>query len=88
MTNIKQQLKEALQEFFSDYTIATNKALSSIKNKTLLSKKEVANLYGVSTNTIDAWNKKLLLPKYFKKGTRIFFIKEEIINQLKSNQNG
>ena len=88
MVNIKQQLKEALREFFSDYTFETSKALSSIKHKTLLSKKEVANLYGVSTNTIDAWNKKQMLPEYIKKGTRIFFLKEQIINQLKFKQNG
>ena len=52
----------------------------------LISRKKVAQMFGVSTTTIDKWRKFKLLPKGIKQCSRVYFIKSEIIELLKKKQ--
>ena len=89
MIQIKQLLKEALSEYFGESpNLVSNSIYDTIKNKILLSKKEVSFLYGVSINTISEWERKKLLPKRIKKGSRVFYNKQEVLNQLNEQKNG
>jgi predicted DNA-binding transcriptional regulator AlpA len=54
-----------------------------IPSKQLLSKKELANIYGVSVNTINNWSNKGDLPREVKKGSRAYYLRSEVFNQLK-----
>ncbi len=52
----------------------------------LISRKKVAEMFGVSTTTIDKWRKFKFLPKAIKQCSRVYFLKSEIIELLKSKQ--
>ncbi len=52
----------------------------------LISRKKVAEMFGVSTTTIDKWRKFKFLPKGIKQCSRVYFLKVEIIELLKSKQ--
>jgi hypothetical protein len=52
----------------------------------LISRKKVAEMFGVSTTTIDKWRKFKFLPKGIKQCSRVYFLKTEIIELLKSKQ--
>ncbi len=88
MTNIKQQLKEALSEYFASIPENGGLKRGSFNNKVLLTKKEVALIYGISLNTVDKWIKRQLLPNPIKKASRIFFCREQVFNQLINKNNG
>lgn len=52
----------------------------------LISRKKVAEMFGVSTTTIDKWRKFKFLPKGIKQCSRVYFLKVEIVELLKSKQ--
>ena len=52
----------------------------------LISRKSVAEMFGVSTTTIDKWRKFKFLPKGIKQCSRVYFLKVEITELLKSKQ--
>lgn len=52
----------------------------------LISRVKVAEMFGVSTTTIDKWRKFKFLPKGIKQCSRVYFLKAEIIELLKSKQ--
>lgn len=52
----------------------------------LISRKKVAEMFGVSTTTIDKWRKFKFLPKGIKQCSRVYFLKVEITELLKSKQ--
>lgn len=52
----------------------------------LVSRKKVAQMFGVSTTTIDKWRKFKLLPKGIKQCTRVYFLKSDIDELIKKKQ--
>jgi len=52
----------------------------------LVSRKKVAEMFNVSTTTIDKWRKFKLLPKGIKQCSRVYFLKSEIVELLKKKQ--
>jgi len=48
----------------------------------LLSRKDVATMYGVSYVTLRAWEKDGIIPKPIRKGSRVYWRKSEIINDI------
>ena len=59
---------------------------SEIPSKQLLSKKDLARIYDVTVNTISTWAQKDRLPKGIKKGNRVYYLRNEVFNQLKSKR--
>lgn len=62
------------------------------KNQKLLSQKEVANIFGVSSNTIKNWREDKLLSYFQAPGSsRKFYFKDEVdefINKYTKNRRG
>ena len=52
----------------------------------LISRLEVAKLFGVSKTTIDKWRRARILPPIIKMSSRIFFDKEQIMEVVKRRQ--
>lgn len=55
----------------------------------LLTRQEVADIYKVSLVTIRQWEKDNIIPKPIRKGSRVYFLKSEIMNDIygKAEQN-
>jgi len=49
----------------------------------LLSRKEVAEIYDVSYVTLRDWEKHNIIPKPFRKGSRVYWRKSDIITDIK-----
>ncbi|MDG1056509.1 MAG: helix-turn-helix domain-containing protein [Flavobacteriaceae bacterium] len=64
-----------------------NSLLIPDKKTELLTRKEVAELFGISLVTLDKWRRFDLLPRSTKQGGRIYFLKEEIENYIKNKLN-
>lgn len=52
----------------------------------LISRLDVAKLFGVSKTTIDKWRRARILPPIIKMSSRIFFDKEQIMEVVKRRQ--
>ena len=52
----------------------------------LYSRLEVANIFGVSTTTIDKWRRYHILPPHVKIASRVYFYKDQIVELLKRRQ--
>lgn len=57
------------------------------KEASLISRLEVAKLFGVSTTTIDKWRRHKILPPAIKISSRVYFKKEEITLLYNRRQN-
>jgi predicted DNA-binding transcriptional regulator AlpA len=57
------------------------------KDASLISRLEVANLFGVSTTTIDKWRRYKILPPSVKISSRVYFKKDEITLMFNRRQN-
>jgi len=66
------ELNKAINESISNTTIKT-----TVEEKTLLDKNEVARLFSVTTVTITDWMKKGILP-YIRMNHRVYFTKSDI----------
>ena len=64
---------------------ALEKNLPSKENseETLLKRKDVAKLFGVSLVTVNEWMKQKRLP-FFRVNTRVFFKKQDVLNCMDS----
>lgn len=58
----------------------------STESPTLISRLQVAALFGVSKTTIDKWRRHRVLPPAIKIASRIYFYKDQIIELLKKRQ--
>jgi predicted DNA-binding transcriptional regulator AlpA len=56
------------------------------KDVSLISRLDVAKLFGVSKTTIDKWRRWKILPPSIKMSSRIFFNREQIIDVVKRQQ--
>ena len=52
----------------------------------LLSRKDVAKIYGVSFVTLRDWEINGIIPKPIRKGSRVYWLKSEIMNDMKSKK--
>ena len=90
---VKQLLKELTTDEFRELIKGSLESYyqsrddcSEIPSKQLLSKKDLARMYGVTVNTICNWSSKGDLPKEVKKGSRVYYLRNEVLNQLKSKR--
>ena len=56
------------------------------KEVSLISRLDVAKLFGVSKTTVDKWRRWKILPPSIKMSSRIFFNREQIIEVVKRRQ--
>ena len=56
------------------------------ESPTLLSRLQVAALFGVSKTTIDKWRRFRILPPEVKIASRVYFYKEQIMELVKQRQ--
>jgi len=58
----------------------------STESPTLISRLQVAALFGVSKTTIDKWRRYRILPPEVKIASRVYFYKEQIMELVKQRQ--
>ncbi len=58
----------------------------STESPTLISRLQVAVLFGVSKTTIDKWRRFRILPPEVKIASRVYFYKEQIMELVKQRQ--
>ena len=70
-------------------------ALSNLREKEnpkesceLLSRKDVAGMYGVSYVTLRAWEKDRIIPKPIRKGSRVYWRKSDVISDINKKEGG
>ena len=86
------ELKCLISEVVTNCLKSTPKEELEVKGKVeesvpeLVSRKKVAEMFNVSTTTIDKWRKFKLLPKGIKQCSRVYFLKSEIVELLKKKQ--
>jgi hypothetical protein len=56
------------------------------KDDSLISRLDVAKLFGVSTTTIDKWRRNDILPPIIKIASRVYFRRELIFNLFKNRR--
>ncbi len=76
-------IAEVLEEKFSRIVTKKDEKREGVS---LISRLEVAKLFGVSKTTIDKWRRCKILPPAIKMSSRIFFNKDQIIEVLNRKQ--
>lgn len=74
-------LKEIIRETMTELLVEKNKSSNnedSKKKNLLLTRKEVAELFQVSTVSLDKWRSAGLLPDSIKMAGRVYYLKSEI----------
>lgn len=72
-------ISEVFEEKFAHFKLTPHE----VKNEpTLISRLEVAKLFGVSKTTIDKWRRCKILPPIIKVSSRVFFEKAQIMELL------
>ncbi|MDB4089265.1 helix-turn-helix domain-containing protein [Flavobacteriales bacterium] len=61
--------------------------LNNSKTPELITRKEVAQIFGVSLVSIDKWRKHGILPKTIKQSGRTYFLRKEIIEFITTKSN-
>ena len=84
-------LKVLLSEVVTNCLKSSTPIAVEVKEKVetvseLISRKKVAEMFGVSTTTVDKWRKFKLLPKGIKQCSRVYFLKSDITELLKNKQ--
>lgn len=82
--DLRNIISEVLDEKLFRITSETKEAQ---KEASLISRLEVAKLFGVSTTTIDKWRRHKILPPAIKISSRVYFKKEEITLLYNRRQN-
>ncbi|MBB1285688.1 helix-turn-helix domain-containing protein [Flavisolibacter sp. BT320] len=80
-TDIKRWVKEAMQEYMAEHTIAQNNDQSE---QDLFNRKEIAKFLRVSLVTLTDWMKRGL-PSH-KQGGKIYFDKKEVLDYIKEKK--
>ena len=70
-------------------------ALSDLRQKEdtkgtneLLSRKDVAGMYGVSYVTLRSWEKDKIIPKPIRKGSRVYWRKSDVMSDINKKEDG
>ena len=77
---LKEEIKEALSEFFNEQGIEFSKSTDS----PLITKKDIARIFGVSVVTVCNWEAKGLLPNRIVRGRKVFFNKHDVLKELEN----
>lgn len=67
--SVEKQLKEFIEE---------QNAQNEEKDTTLIPRKKVAEMFQISTVSLDKWRRKGLLPDPIKQGRKIYYLRSEI----------
>ena len=57
--------------------------LDTVKEKEVLTAKEVCEMLGISISTLNSWKRNRKIP-YKKEGKRIFFIRQDVLSNLQN----
>jgi predicted DNA-binding transcriptional regulator AlpA len=77
------ELHERLLNSFRD-EIFGQLSFENKESDELLTRKQVANLYKVSLVTLRSWEKESIIPKPIRKGSRVYWPKSVIMNDIKN----
>ena len=77
----RELLKGSLESYYQ-----SRDDCGEIPSNLLLTKNDIARIYKVSVNTVSTWAKNSRLPKGIKKGNRVYYLRNEVFNQLKEKR--
>lgn len=81
------ELRNLIAEVVGDQLAqAVHTPTDSTESPTLISRLQVAALFGVSKTTIDKWRRFRILPPEVKIASRVYFYKEQIMELVKQRQ--
>jgi excisionase family DNA binding protein len=81
-TEIKRWIREALREELAAHNVLAPKPTAPGYDEPLVSRKEIAAYLHISLVTLHDWMNKGL--PYIKKGSRVLFLKSEVLEAIKS----
>ena len=83
------EFRDLISEIFEEKFARLKQTSQEVKNEpTLISRLEVAKLFGVSKTTIDKWRRCKILPPIIKISARVFFDKVQIMELLQRKNKG
>ena len=77
VSELKEIIRETMTEFLLELNNTQNNEVSPNENL-LLTRKEVAEMFQVSTVSLDKWRSAGLLPDSIKMAGRVYYLKSEI----------
>ena len=83
-------LRRMIQEEVKKAIIAsgiTNKRETAL-SKALLSRKDVADLFGITLPTLEKWKSTEILPAPIKRGGRVYYLRSQIEKMLNDQKGG
>ena len=82
-----QEFRDLLLEALNVINVHENfKKPEKISESNVISRLEVAKLFGVSKTTIDKWRRSKILPPIVKIASRVYFRRDQIIDLLQRKQ--
>ncbi|MCA9735137.1 MerR family transcriptional regulator [candidate division KSB1 bacterium] len=79
----KEELREWITSAVADEFEKKVEPSNNIPDEVLLTRKEVAKLYHTSFVTLRQWEKVGIIPRPIRKGTRVFFRKSDVLNDIR-----
>ncbi len=86
VTDLRNLISEVIQTKL-ELLKEVGSTLNHSKTPELITRKEVAQLFGVSLVSIDKWRKHGVLPKTIKQSGRTYFLRTEIIELINTKSN-
>jgi predicted DNA-binding transcriptional regulator AlpA len=81
------ELRSLIAEVVSDQLANVVQTPTDLtESPSLISRLQVASLFGVSKTTIDKWRRFQILPPEVKIASRVYFYKEQIMDLVKQRQ--
>ena len=87
---LKSLFKSLITETINEQLTLILKNKKDDSQQELITRKEVADYFGVSFVTLRAWEKANIIPKPIRKGSRVYWRKSDIMNNInkKEKNNG
>jgi predicted DNA-binding transcriptional regulator AlpA len=83
MSELKSLIKDAVASSMREQQ---NSSIESKENSVLLNRKDVLDIFKISSATLRVWMKKGLVPKPVRIGRRLYFKEDDILDSLKNHQ--
>lgn len=80
--DLKSLIHEAVTKIINDSLKKMNLKVDPKKEEELLTRKEVAIIYDVSYITLRDWEQKGVIPKPIRRGSRVYWLRSDIMNDL------
>jgi len=74
LTSVKEEIQKLLSQPIKDS--------EDDLNDLLLTRHQVAKLFGISTVSLDKWKSAGLLPKHIKMAGRVYYMRQEILEMI------